>query len=216
MTQYASSFSQEAVLQGYRRNVMQHGEAHDSIEALASERHCRCVFAEDADILTGHATGQGIGESAVNFNAGQVGDASVEEVSGDARTWTDFENVRPQLHALKGPRHELSFDGLSPIVGAAKPAVNEVHGDRFCALPVFPNVVVFSKCAADVSTPARFYHSYLKFGARYSREVRHIRLAGIYTFAARGVIGPASLRFPDCAAEDIGDRNVNSTPFSLT
>jgi len=100
---HAGSFSQEAVLEGCRWNVVQHGEAHDSVEGPARQRHGSGVFAEHANIITGHASGQGISECAVNFNAGKAGDAGTEEVRGDSRAGTDFEDVRPQLNAVKGP-----------------------------------------------------------------------------------------------------------------
>jgi len=100
---HTGSFIQEAVLKGCRWNVVQHGEAHDPVEGPASQRHGSGVFAEHANILTHHAAGQGISESAVNFNAGEARDAGTEQIRGDSRAGTDFEDVRPQLNAVKSP-----------------------------------------------------------------------------------------------------------------
>src|SRR5260370_32843480 len=37
--QNAGGFSQEAVLKGWRRNVVEHGEAHDPVEGLIGQPH---------------------------------------------------------------------------------------------------------------------------------------------------------------------------------
>src|SRR5258708_34079159 len=46
--QHPGSFSQEAVLEGCRWNVVEHGEAHDSVEGPARQRHGSSIFAEHA------------------------------------------------------------------------------------------------------------------------------------------------------------------------
>src|SRR5260370_35255372 len=103
-TKHPGSFSQEAVLKGWRWNVVQHGEAHDPVEGPASQRHGSGVFAEHANILTDHAADQGNRQSAANFNAGKAGDTGKEEGHGDSPAGQRFGGVDTKPNASKATR----------------------------------------------------------------------------------------------------------------
>jgi len=118
-TQNATYFGQQAILQTFRSNVMEHRETQRGIECRFRQTHGRSILVEHCDILARHAPLQGIGASLIDFYAGKTIDPSSQEIRRHAGARTNFENTRADVETVKDPGKDIGFDGLPPIIRPA-------------------------------------------------------------------------------------------------
>src|ERR1700693_4182144 len=85
---------QQSVLQGHRRDVVEHGEAQRSIETCSGKAHGRGILVYHGHVLSTHPAGQRTGESAIYFDAGETFKTVVEKLRCDSRPRTNFQYIR--------------------------------------------------------------------------------------------------------------------------
>jgi hypothetical protein len=64
----------------------------------------------------------------IDFHARQALHASTKKIRSYARAGANFEDIRAYVDAVKHPRKDVGLDRLSPVRGAAEPAMRKVHG----------------------------------------------------------------------------------------
>jgi hypothetical protein len=84
---------QQLILKRQRRNMMQHGEAHHSIEDCVRQRHVGGAFAQDGYVLARSSAAELFSKRGVYLDAGQVLDPVSESVRCGTITRTHFKNI---------------------------------------------------------------------------------------------------------------------------
>jgi hypothetical protein len=95
---------QQPILQLRRRDVVKHGEANRSINALSLKRHRRGIPAKDVYIPAPHTTAEEVRKFAVDFNTRELLHAVLQDFGCGSVSGTDLENIGADVQAVNRPR----------------------------------------------------------------------------------------------------------------
>src|SRR5579859_731856 len=107
--------------------MVEHREANSSIKGFILQRHRCGIPANDPYILVLYATAETFGQSAVDFNTGELLHGFLQDFRRGAVSGAYLENVGADIQTIKSPGQGIALDGQLPFRRRAKQAMNKVH-----------------------------------------------------------------------------------------
>jgi len=98
----AIDLREELVLEGGRRDVVEHRHRNGAAEGGIVERHGRGIAVDDFDVRAIEAALEFVRELLVDFDGREVCGFLAEEVGGEARAGADFEEVVAEVDIAQG------------------------------------------------------------------------------------------------------------------